>query len=307
VPARHANLSPQAISGFLVGAVRGKVATQFSDGEKKIDILVRFDESARASLVSLLNRQLPHQGSLIPLRDLVSCELAWGPREIRRENRQREIMVTASLRDRKISQVAPAIIEKIKQLHLPENYQIVFSGEREEMSQSFKGLSLAIAISILLTYMIMAAQFESLLHPFLIMLTLPMGAAGAFVALFLTRQTLNVISLIGFVVLVGLVVDDAIVEVDFINQLRRSGRTLRDSVVEGCMTRLRPILMASLDTVIGLVPMALALERGSELLRPLGIVVMGGLLFSTFLTLIQIPVAYEWLEQKRDAGRRSKN
>jgi len=128
------------------------------------------------------------------------------------------------------------------------------------------------------------------------MLTLPMGAAGAFVSLLIGGQSLNVMSIIGMVVLVGLVVDDAIVEIDFINQLRRSGKALRESVVEGCMTRLRAILMASLDTVFGLTPMALGLERGSELLKPLGIVVAGGLLFSTFLTLILIPVAYEAVE-----------
>ncbi len=132
------------------------------------------------------------------------------------------------------------------------------------------------------------------------MLTLPMGAAGAFVSLLLTGQSINVMSIIGMVVLVGLVVDDAIVEVDYINQLRRSGKTLRASVVEGCMTRLRAILMASLDTVFGLVPMALGLERGSELLKPLGIVVAGGLLFSTLLTLILIPVVYEAVEARKE-------
>jgi len=127
-----------------------------------------------------------------------------------------------------------------------------------------------------------------------------MGAAGAFVSLYISGQTLNVMSIIGMVVLVGLVVDDAIVEIDYINQLRRSGKGLRESVVEGCMTRLRAILMASLDTVAGLIPMSLGLERGSELLKPLGIVVAGGLLFSTFLTLIQIPVVYEWVEKRKE-------
>jgi HAE1 family hydrophobic/amphiphilic exporter-1 len=298
--ARYANLSPGAIGDFMVNAVRGKVATQFNEREKKYDILVRLEESSRANIESLLNGQLPHQGSLIPLRDLVSYEIAKGPQEIRRENQQREILVTANLHDAKISQVVPAINERIGRLRLPENYRIAYGGEQEEMSKSFQSLALALVLGVLLTYMIMAAQFESLLHPFLVMLTLPMGAAGAFFSLFVTGQTLNVISIIGMIVLVGLVVDDAIVEIDYINQLRRSGKSLRDSVVEGCMTRLRAILMASLDTVFGLFPMALALERGSELLKPLGIVVAGGLLFATFLTLIQIPVLYEWVERRKE-------
>jgi hydrophobic/amphiphilic exporter-1 (mainly G- bacteria), HAE1 family len=299
---KYANLSPSIISNFLVNAVRGRVATQFNEREKKYDILVRLEENTRTNIESLLNEQLPYQGALIPLRDLVTFEPTKGPQEIRRENQQREVLVTANLRDAKISQVVPAINQQIKQIPLPENYRIVFGGEQEEMSRSFRSLLWALILAVLLTYMIMAAQFESLLHPFLVMLTLPMGAAGAFVSLFVTGQTLNVMSIIGMVVLVGLVVDDAIVEIDFINQLRRAGKSLRESIVEGCLTRLRAILMASLDTVFGLVPMALALERGSEILKSLGIVVAGGLLFSTLLTLIQIPVIYEWVEKKRRKG-----
>ena len=297
---RYANLSPSVITNYLVNAVRGKRATQFSEMEKKFDVYVRFDESSRGTIESLLNGQLPYQNTLIPLRDLVTVEPARGPQEIRRENQQREILVMANLHDAKISQVVPAINEQIRRTPLPEGYRIVFGGEQEEMKKSFQSLVLALLLATLLTYMIMAAQFESLLHPFLVMLTLPMGAAGAFVSLYIGGQSINVMSIIGMVVLVGLVVDDAIVEIDFINQLRRSGKRLRESVVEGCMTRLRAILMASLDTVAGLIPMSLGLARGSELLKPLGIVVAGGLLFSTLLTLILIPVVYEWVEQRKE-------
>ena len=297
---KYAGLTPGEISGWLVNAVRGKIATQFNEMEKKYDVLVRLGESSRATLDSILNGQLAHQSTLIPIRELVDVEPARGPQEIRRENQQREIVVSANLQDAKLSQVVPAINAAIKQVRLPEGYQIVFGGEQEEMNKSFQSLMLALGLAVLLTYMIMAAQFESLMHPFLVMLTLPMGAAGAFVSLWLGGQTLNVMAIIGMVVLVGLVVDDAIVEIDFINQLRRAGKGLRDSVVEGCMTRLRAILMASLDTVAGLIPMALGLERGSELLKPLGIVVAGGLLFSTLLTLILIPVVYEAVEASKE-------
>jgi HAE1 family hydrophobic/amphiphilic exporter-1 len=297
---KYAGLTPGEISGWLVNAVRGKIATQFNEMEKKYDVLVRLGESSRATLDSILNGQLPHQGTLIPLRELVTVEPARGPQEIRRENQQREILVSANLQGAKLSQVVPAINAAIRQVKLPEGYQIVFGGEQEEMSKSFQSLMLALGLAVLLTYMIMAAQFESLMHPFLVMLTLPMGAAGAFVSLWLGGQTLNVMAIIGMVVLVGLVVDDAIVEIDFINQLRRAGKSLRDAVVEGCMTRLRAILMASLDTVAGLIPMALGLERGSELLKPLGIVVAGGLLFSTLLTLVLIPVVYEAVESRKE-------
>jgi HAE1 family hydrophobic/amphiphilic exporter-1 len=148
--------------------------------------------------------------------------------------------------------------------------------------------------------MIMAAQFESLLHPLLIMFTLPMGVSGAFLALFITGQTINVISVIGIIVLVGIVVDNAIVKIDYTNQLRRAGLLLREAVVEGSAVRLRPILMSSITTVFGLIPLALGLGKGAELQRPLGIAVIGGLLFSTFLTLILIPVVYELVEKRRE-------
>jgi len=295
---KYANISPAIIANFLINAVRGRIATQFKELDKKYDVLVRLEERTRENIEALLNEEFPHHGTLIPLRELVRYELVKGPKEIRRENQQREVLVTANLRGAKISQVVPAINEEIKGLSLPLNYQVVFSGEQEEMSKSFKSLIFALILAILLTYMIMAAQFESLLYPFLVLFTLPMGAAGSIIALLLAGQTLNVISIIGMVVLVGLVVDDAIVEIDYTNQLRISGMGLRESVIEACLVRLRPILMASFSTLFGLIPLALGLERGAELLKPLGIVVIGGLLFSTLFTLILIPVIYELVEKR---------
>jgi HAE1 family hydrophobic/amphiphilic exporter-1 len=297
---KYLGLTPDIVGNFIVTAVRGRIATQFNELEKKYDIRVRMESGSRENIESLLNEMLPVQGSLVPLRDLVDYEIVRGPREIRRENQQREVLVSGNLRGTKISQVIPAVTRTIESMQLPTDYRIVFSGEREEMSKSFNSLILALALAIILTYMIMAAQFESFLHPFLVMFTLPMGAAGTFLALLATGQTINVISIIGMVVLVGLVVDDAIVEIDYTNLLRKNGKALRDSVVEGCLTRLRPILIASLSTVFGLLPMALGLESGGELMKPLGIVVLSGLVFSTFLTLILIPLIYEWVEKLRE-------
>jgi len=295
---KYANISPYAIANYLVNAVRGRRATQFRELEKRYDVLVRFEENSRENIESILNGEFPHSGRLIPLRELVSYEIARGPKEIRRENQQREVLVTANLMGAKISQVVPKINSKINELSLPANYRVVFSGEQEEMSKSFKSLIFAFILAILLNYMIMAAQFESLLHPFLILFTLPMGLSGVVIALLLTGKTLNVISVIGVVVLVGIVVDNAIVKVDYTNQLRKRGMGLREAVLEGSHVRLRPILMSTLSTIFGLVPMALGLGRGAELLQPLAIVVIGGLTFSTFLTLILIPVIYEWVEKR---------
>ncbi len=292
------DISPSEIGTFLVNAVRGNKATDFKELEKKYDVLVRLEKQSRENIETLLDEQLPHQGTLIPLRELVEYEIAKGPNEIRRENQQREVVVTANLKGAKISQVVPKIKEKVAELELPPNYRVEFSGEQEEMTKSFRSLIFAFSLAVLLVYMIMAAQFESLRHPLLILFTLPMGLIGAVWALLITGQTLNVISIIGMVVLAGIVVNDAIVKVDYTNQLRKRGLAVREAIMEASRVRLRPILMTTVTTALGLFPMSLGLGKGAELQQPLAISVIGGLMLSTFLTLILIPLAYEMAEKR---------
>jgi HAE1 family hydrophobic/amphiphilic exporter-1 len=298
------NISPREIGSFLVYAVRGLVDTQFKELEKKYDIRVRFQEHARENIEALLDEQMPYSGGTIPLRELVTYQLAKGPKEIRRENQEREILVTANARNMKISQAMPLIKEKIDGLLIPKNYRILFSGEQEEMQKSFQSLGFAFVLAVFLVYMIMAAQFESLLHPFLILFTLPMGLTGAIWALFITGQTLNVISIIGMVVLAGIVVNDAIVKIDYTNQLRKKGMGIRDAIMEASRVRLRPILMTTVTTAVGLFPMSLGLGKGSELQQPLAISVIGGLILATFLTLILIPLAYETAEKAKSGSKK---
>ena len=304
---KYPDLTAGELANYLVQAIRGQLATKYREMEKKYDVRIWLEPESRKTVDRVLNSFYPHGQSLIPLQELMSYELAEGLNEIRRENQEREILVTANLRGRKFSQVAPAIQAQIQQMNLPAEYRILFGGEREEMAVSFRSLLLAFLMAVVLIYMIMAAQFESLLHPFLIMFTIPMGLIGTGALLLLTGQSLNVISLIGVVVLVGIVVNNAIVEIDYINQLRREGHDLRRAVVEGTATRLRPIMMSTLSTIAGLIPMALGLGRGAELLRPLAIAVIGGLTSSLFLTLILIPVLYEWVESRLrpETGRSS--
>jgi len=292
---------PATLGNYLTNAVGGRIASEFKELEKKFDILVRLDEDIRENIDTLLDEQYSHQGMLIPLRELVSYEIARGPKEIRREGQQREVLVTANLAGKKISQVVPYIQEKISELELPPGYRVVFSGEQEEMQRSFQSLIFAFGLAALLVYMIMAAQFESLKHPFLILFTLPMGLTGAIWALLITGQTLNVISVIGMVMLAGIVVNDAIVKVDYTNQLRRSGMGVREAIMQASRVRLRPILMTTVTTALGLFPMSLGLGKGSELQQPLAISVIGGLILATFLTLILIPMAYEIAEKKAGA------
>jgi HAE1 family hydrophobic/amphiphilic exporter-1 len=167
------------------------------------------------------------------------------------------------------------------------------------MRRSFRDLAFAFGLALILVYMILAAQFESFVHPFTILMSVPLALVGAIVALILTGQGLNTMSLIGVVILVGIVVNDAIVKVDFINQARRQGHDLRAAITEAGRVRLRPIVMTTVTTVLGLLPMALGIGRGSDLRAPLAIAVIGGLTVATALTLIVVPVVYQAVERVR--------
>ena len=291
-------VSPDEVGRYLVNSVRGRIDTQFQEMEHKYDILVRLESGTRENLEKLLDQVYPYRNGFIPLRELVYYELLRGPKEIRRADQQREVLVTANLRGVKAGRAKPEIQKAIDGMSLPTNYRVDIAGEQEEMSRSFRSLIWAFVLSALLVYMIMAAQFENLIHPFLIMFTIPMGLAGTFLALFVSGLSINVISAIGIIVSVGIVTDNAIVKIDYTNRLRREGMGLRKAIMEGSAVRLRPILMATATTIFGLLPLALGLGEGAELQQPLGVAVMGGLAFSTFLTLILIPILYEWVEEK---------
>jgi HAE1 family hydrophobic/amphiphilic exporter-1 len=181
----------------------------------------------------------------------------------------------------------------------PRGLRVEIGGANEERDRSFRDLTFAFGLALLLVYMILAAQFESFIHPFTILLSVPLATVGAAAALFATGQGVNTMSLIGMVILVGIVVNDAIVKVDFINQMRRQGMELRAAILEAGRVRLRPIVMTTVTTVLGLTPMALGLGRGADLRAPLAIAVIGGLISATALTLIVVPVAYDLFEGMR--------
>jgi HAE1 family hydrophobic/amphiphilic exporter-1 len=184
----------------------------------------------------------------------------------------------------------------------PRGLRVEIGGANEERDRSFRDLAFAFGLALLLVYMILAAQFESFIHPFTILLSVPLATVGAAVALFVTGQGLNTMSLIGLVILVGIVVNDAIVKVDFINQMRAQGLELRAAILEAGRVRLRPIVMTTATTVLGLTPMALGFGRGADLRAPLAIAVIGGLISATALTLVVVPVAYDLFEELRRKG-----
>jgi HAE1 family hydrophobic/amphiphilic exporter-1 len=184
---------------------------------------------------------------------------------------------------------------------------LALGGQNEELSASYNSLVLALALAVFLVYLVMASQFESLLHPFIILFSVPLGLIGVVLALFLTRTTFSVMVFLGVIILAGIVVNNAIVLIDYTRQLRREGMSAREALLEAGPVRLRPITMTTLTTVLGLIPMAIGWGEGAEIRTPMAITVIGGLTLSTLLTLILIPVVYEWIEggpvREKEAAR----
>ncbi|HUH13587.1 MAG TPA: efflux RND transporter permease subunit, partial [Longimicrobiales bacterium] len=264
------------------------------DFDRKVPVVVRLPEEARRDPRTLEVLRVAD----VPLRELVSSRAAVGPVEVRRLDQSQLVPIYADARG-SLDGALAAIDAVVLEARPPRGIRVDVGGENEEMRRAFRDLAFAFGLALLLVYMILAAQFESFLHPFTILLSVPLALVGSVLALFITGSGLNTMSLIGVVILVGIVVNDAIVKVDFINQARRRGAAVRDAIMEAGRARLRPILMTTVTTVLGLLPMALGIGRGADLRAPLAIAVIGGLLTATVLTLVVVPVAYDLVEGVR--------
>ena len=238
----------------------------------------------------------------VPIRlgAIADIELARGPAEIHRIRGQRAAVVSANLSGRDLGSVAAEIRTELQglQSQLPVNSTLSLGGQNEELETSYQSIRFAISLAVFLVYLVMASQFESLIHPLIILFTVPLAMVGVILSLVITRTDISVMVLLGAIILVGIVVNNAIVLVDHTNRLRRAGMSKRDALVRAGQVRFRPILMTTMTTVLGLIPLAVGWGEGSEVRAPMAITVMGGLLFSTLLTLIVIPVAYELVDRK---------
>lgn len=301
--AAHYGLSAGDVARFIQNSVKGRVATQFKDFDLKIDVLVRPRPEDRDEIEDLLGARLHASTSSAPLRELIDYQYVQGPTEIRREDQVRELLLVGAVGGRAVGDVLRDIQGRVSSIPTPPDYRIVVGGEREEIAQSFRSLGYALLLSVALIYMILAAQFESLRHPFVIMLDVPVTVTSLALLFLFTGLSLNVITLIGVIVLAGIAVNDSIVKVDFTNQLRRQGLPLRDAILQAGRVRLRPILMTTATTVLGLLPMAIGWGQGAELQRPLAIALIGGLFISTAVTLMVVPVVYALLEGGRSEDR----
>ncbi|MCK4412510.1 MAG: efflux RND transporter permease subunit [Candidatus Eisenbacteria sp.] len=286
-------LDMRSLSETLRDRLQGVVPTRFKEGDRQIDVRVRNREQDRATLADLRNMVVPGpEGRPLRLLTLAEIHIDRGPAEIHRIQQQRGAVVSGNLQGRSLGAVVGDIERVLGEIPAPRGVSVELGGQNQEMQVSFASLRFALALAVFLVYLVMAATFESLIHPFIVLFSIPLAVVGVVGGLLLTGTPISVIVLIGVVMLVGIVVNNAIVLIAKINQLRRAGLEKRLAVIRACHVRLRPILMTTLTTVLGLLPMALAVGEGAELRTPLAITVSFGLAISTLLTLAVIPVLY---------------
>jgi len=289
-------LTVRQVGYILDTAIDGEVAGQYKDKGDEIDIRVRLREEDRDSIPDLedITFTTPF-GSQVHLRDFARVVRSTGPSKIYREGQKRVATITANISGKDLAWVINRIKEELAQIQLPPGYFIEYAGSYKNMLESFYSLSLAFLLGIVLVYMVMAAQFESLIQPLIIMFSVPYGVVGVFYALFLTGTYLSVPAFIGIIVVLGIVVNNGIVLVDYINRLIERDMPLREAIIRAGATRLRPILMTTVTTLLGILPMALLGGEGAEMKQPLGRAVFGGLLCGTLLTLLIMPTIYSIL------------
>ena len=279
--------------------VQGRVATDFRQQERNIDILVRLRQDDRIGLEELERLVVNPQGEIaIPLAAVARIRMNEGPSEIRRIDQQRAALISANIQDVDLGTASEYIEATLRRMEFPAASSYMISGQNREMETSLRSLVFALALAIFMVYIVMASQFESLVHPLVIMFTVPLALVGVVAVLYLCDISLSIVVFIGLIMLAGIVVNNAIVLVDYINGLRREGMEKFAAIIQASAVRLRPILMTTLTTVLALLPMALGLGEGTEIRTPMALTVIAGLTSSTFLTLIVIPTAYSLVDRR---------
>jgi len=278
----------------------GDIPTQLSEGETRYDIRVRADRKYLRGLEDLWRLEIElGTGHFVPLSSLADMRIVPGPSEIRRVGQRRVAVVSANLEARDLGSVSREILERLETLELPPGFGITMGGQNREMQTSFDSLRFAMLMAVFLVYIVMASQFESLLHPFVILFSIPLGLIGVVYGLYLLEIPMSIVVFIGAIMLAGIMVNDAIVLVDYINVLRRRGVPRESAILQAGQVRLRPILMTTMTTVLGLTPMALGFGEGAEIRVPMAVAVIAGLLCSTLLTLLVIPAVYALMDRRR--------
>ena len=298
--ASRMGLMVSQVANAVQTASLGRIATRFREGSDEIDIRVRFNSVYRDTLDDIRNIPIKTPtNQMIRLDQVASISLGEGPIQITRENQARNVSVLANIVGRDLGSVAADIRERIAPIEksLSPGYFVEFGGQYEEMKEAIQIMLGAFALATLLVYMIMASQFESFKHPLIIMFTIPLGFIGVVLALLVSGKPIGLPVMIGFVMLAGISVNNGIVMVDYINQLKRRGFEKKEAILQACSVRLRPVLITALTTIMGMLPMALSVSQGSEMRAPMAITVVGGLVATTFLTLFIIPIIYSYFDK----------
>jgi HAE1 family hydrophobic/amphiphilic exporter-1 len=295
------------VASLLTSAIQGVTATTYEVGGEDYDVLVEYPEAARQTYDQLRNIYVvTGSGLQVPLMDIAQIKLEEGPVQITRENQECYVTVSAQIFGRDVGSINRDVRAVLADFNLPDGYTLSYGGDAQNISESFSSLTLALILSVLLVYMIMAAQFESLLQPFIIMFSVPLAYSGSIFAMVLTGRALGLTSFIGVIMLAGIVVNNAIVLVDYVNTLKERGMRTRPALIQAGPTRLKPILMTTMTTILGLIPLALGLGESGETMAPMATVVIGGLTTSTILTLVIVPVVYSLFDDWHERRARKK-
>lgn len=299
-------ITTASVAGALSTAISGSTATQYKLDGTEIDVVIRYDTNSVNYLTDLNNLTVTSAyGTQVPLSDVATITMDESATTIMRENQKNYITISANADNMSTSEAQKLVEKAMADIELPDGCTYEFSGMMEKMNDTFRSLEIAMVVAVLLVYMIMASQFESLRYPFIVMFSMPLAITGAIIGLLITGNTITMPAMMGFVMLIGMVVNNGIVLVDYTNQLMDRGMNCYDALTSAGPRRLRPILMTTLTTVLGMVPMALATSEGSEMMQALAIAVIFGLTLSTVVTLIFIPVLYMWMnERKRKSNAR---
>lgn len=299
-------ITTASVAGALSTAISGSTATQYKLDGTEIDVVIRYDTNSVNYLTDLNNLTVTSAyGTQVPLSDVATVTMDESATTIMRENQKNYITISANADNMSTSEAQKLVEKAMADIELPDGCTYQFSGMMEKMNDTFRSLEIAMVVAVLLVYMIMASQFESLRYPFIVMFSMPLAITGAILGLLITGNTITMPAMMGFVMLIGMVVNNGIVLVDYTNQLMDRGMNCYDALTSAGPRRLRPILMTTLTTVLGMVPMALATSEGSEMMQALAIAVIFGLTLSTVVTLIFIPVLYMWMnERKRKSNAR---
>ena len=286
-------LTTTGVATAIRNRINGITATKYREDGDEYDVIVRYDEKFRQSTEDISNISImTPAGKTIKLSEITQLKRFYSPPNIERENKVRVVTVSSALSGTDIGTVKAELEKDIAKMDIPADVSIDYGGSAENMKDSFKSLIMLIMLSLVLVYIVMASQFESLSKPFIIMFSIPFALTGVFLGLYIFHSTINVISLIGIVMLIGIVVKNGIILVDYTNLLIDRGFTLKQAVVSAGRSRLRPVLMTSLTMILAMIPMIVSRGSGSETWRPMAIAIFGGLTVSTVVTLILIPTIY---------------